>query len=350
MDSIALPATQWLSLYWFRWSVLSNFSYENAYVLWAIPVIPVFYFIKWVLHYRFREKVEIAFMGKKEPYDLSALLRFIPPGVQSFFFIFLLLALARPQKTSEIKEQKSEGIDIVLALDISESMRMEDLRPNRLEAAKNVGLKFIQGRLNDRIGIVLFAGEAFSLSPLTNDYGLLEDYLDQIDFNLISKPGTAIGSALAVATNRMLESKSKSKIVVLISDGDNTAGNIDPFTAAEIANAYGVKLYTIAVGKDGPVPMGEDIFGNTNYVQNNLDEATLRKIAALGQGQFFRATNNTTLQRIFKKIDQFERTEIKVKRFKQKQDYYTIYLSWAVVLLLLWLALKSTFLMNALED
>lgn len=350
MDRLGLNPDFWWHPFWFRPDVLAGFTWENPWFLYAIPAVPVLYMLKWALHFRFRDKIEIAFFQKKTPTDPSALARFIPPGIQSFFLAMLLVALARPQKTSELTEQKSEGIDIVLAADISESMRIEDLKPNRLEAAKEVAGRFVEGRSVDRIGIVVFAGDAFAVAPLTNDYALLQDYIDEIDFNLITKPGTAIGSALAVATNRMMESKAKSRVVVLLSDGDNTAGNIDPLTAARIAAGYGIKIYTIAVGKDGPVPMGTDFFGNPQFIENNLDERTLREIAQVGSGQFFRATSERTLEGIFKKIDQLEKSEVRVRRYRQTQDFYMVYLHWAMVFLLMWLATKSTFMTNALED
>ena len=340
----------WWHPFWLRPDVLAGFTWENPVFLYAIPAIPLLYLIKWALHFRFRERIEIAFFGKTAPTDWTALARFIPPGIQSLFLAFLLLALARPQRTSELAEQKSEGIDIVVCTDISESMRIEDLKPNRLEAAKQVAAEFVKGRANDRIGLVVFAGDAFAMAPLTNDYALLQDYIDQIDFSLITKPGTAIGSALAVATNRMIESKAKSRVVVLLSDGDNTAGNIDPSTAARIAAGYDIKLYTIAVGKDGPVPMGTDLFGNPQYIENSLDERALRLIAYLGHGQFFRATSEKTLQQIFRRIDQLEKSEVRVRRYRQTQDYYWVYLNYALVFFLIWLATKSTFMTNALED
>jgi Ca-activated chloride channel family protein len=262
----------------------------------------------------------------------------------------LLVALARPQKTNEKVEQWTEGIDIMLAVDISQSMQIEDFTPNRLEAAKQVARDFIKGRLQDRIGIVVFSGDAFSLSPLTTDYHLLNSYLNEISFDMIENRGTAIDSALAVVTNRMRESESKSKVCILLSDGDNTAGNIDPITSAELAAAYNIKIYTIVVGKEGLVPFGKDYFGRPNMVENTVDETTMRKIAKIGSGEFFRVTDNEALKSVFAKIDQYEKAEIKETRFKDTSDYYFIYLEWAMVFLLLWLLMKSTFLSNILQD
>ena len=280
----------------------------------------------------------------------TALLRFVPEILLMMVLSLVLTALARPQKSNEKVEQWTEGIDIMIALDISQSMQIEDFLPNRLEAAKEVARDFIKGRLQDRIGIVVFSGDAFSLAPLTTDYRLLNSYIDEISFEMIESRGTAIGSALAVVTNRMQESKSKSKVCILLSDGDNTAGNIDPITSAELAAAYEIKIYSIIVGKEGLVPFGKDYFGRPNMVENTIDESTMRNIAKIGAGEFFRVTDNEALKNVFSRIDKYEKAEIQETRFKDTSDYYFIYLTWAVVFFLLWMLLKSTFLSNALQD
>jgi len=238
----------------------------------------------------------------------------------------------------------------MLVIDISESMQIEDFKPNRLESAKKVAKEFINGRFQDRIGLVIFSGESYSRCPLTTDYILLNEYVDEISFDLISSRGTAIGSAIAIATNRMRESTSKSKIMILLSDGDNTAGNIDPRTAAQIAKAYGIKIYSIAIGKNGKVPFGKDYFGRTRYVENSLDEKNLREIATITSGKFYRASNNSSLEKIFEVIDEFEKSEIKENRYKNTVDYYQYYLLWAIVLFLIYILIKSTFLNNIIKD
>ena len=284
---------------------------------------------------------------KKTPLTL---VRLLPDFLLALVLALVLVALARPQKTNEKVEQWTEGIDIILAIDISQSMQIEDFTPNRLEAAKDVARDFIKGRVQDRIGIVVFSGDAFSLAPLTTDYDLLYAYLDEIGFDMIENRGTAIGSALAVVTNRMRESDSKSKVCILLSDGDNTAGNIDPITAAELAAAYNIKTYTIVVGKEGLVPFGKDYFGRPHMVENTVDETTMRKIAKISNGQFFRATDNEALKNVFETIDTYEKAEIKETRFKDTADFYFVYLRWALVLMLLWMLLKSSFLSNVLQD
>ncbi len=238
----------------------------------------------------------------------------------------------------------------MMAIDISQSMQISDFTPTRLDAAKEVAIDFINGRVQDRIGLVVFSGDAFSLAPLTTDYELLKSYVNEIDFAMIENRGTAIGSALGVVTNRMRESDSKSKVCILLSDGDNTAGNIDPITAAELASAYGIKIYTIIVGKEGMVPYGKDFFGRPNMIENTVDETIMRKIAEIGSGEFFRVSDTEALVRVFDRIDQLEKAEIKETRFKDTADYYYNYLMWAIVFLLLWLFLKSTFISNILQD
>lgn len=340
----------WYSADWFNPSTIKSFSWEHPEVLLGLIIVPILFIVRWVLRYYFNQKLPVAISQKDLHTSPLNLVRLIPEFLLMLVLMLILTALARPQKTNEKVEQWTEGIDIMVALDISQSMQIEDFQPNRLEAAKKVALDFIQGRIQDRIGIVVFSGDAFSLSPLTTDYDLLRSYINEISFEMIENRGTAIGSAMAVVTNRMRESESKSKVCILLSDGDNTAGNIDPITAAELASAYGIKIYTIVVGKEGLVPYGKDFFGRPNMIENTVDETTMRKMASVGGGEFFRATDNQALRQVFAKIDQYEKAEIKETRFKDTSDYYFIYLQWAVSFFLLWLLLKSTFISNVLQD
>jgi Ca-activated chloride channel homolog len=340
----------WYTLDWFTPSTLKAFTWEYPVFLYLLLAVPLLFIVRWVLRYYFNQKLPVAVSQKDLTTSPANLIRLLPEFLLMLALMLILTALARPQKTNEKVEQWTEGIDIMIALDISQSMQIEDFTPNRLEAAKRVALNFIQGRLQDRIGLVVFSGDAFSLAPLTTDYDLLRSYVNEINFEMIENRGTAIGSAMAVVTNRMRESESKSKVCILLSDGDNTAGNIDPITAAELASAYGIKVYTIVVGKEGLVPYGKDFFGRPNMIENTVDETTMRKMADIGGGQFFRATDNQALAQVFAKIDQYEKAEIKETRFKDTSDYYFVYLQWAVSFFLLWLLLKSTFISNVLQD
>ncbi|UXP31045.1 VWA domain-containing protein [Reichenbachiella agarivorans] len=345
-----MAETQWLSLKWFTWETLQSFQWEFPIVFYAFYAFPLILLV-WILIDRLkRQSLAIALTEKDIKWSPISILRHVPNIILLLTFTLLLLALARPQKTNEKVEQWTEGIDIMMLIDISESMQIEDFRPNRLEAAKDVARNFVMGRFQDRIGLVVFSGEAYSRSPLTSDYELLNTYIDDINFDLIEKSGTAIGSAIAVGTNRMRESESKTKVMILLSDGDNTAGNIDPIIAAELADAYDIKIYTIAIGKEGKVPFGQDFFGRTRYVENTLNETTLRKIAEIGHGRFFRVSDNQALEQVFELIDKYEKAEIKENRFKDTTDFYTVYLIWGMILFLLWLLLKSTFISNILQD
>ena len=347
MDKLTSP---WYSLEWFTTSTFNAFTWENQFILYFIATVPLLFVLRWAVKYFLNQKLPVALiMGDLKSSVLNGL-RFIPEIMMMIVFALLLVGLARPQRTNEKVEQWTEGIDIMIALDISQSMQIEDFQPNRLQAAKKVARDFIKGRLQDRIGLVVFSGDAFSLAPLTTDYELLYSYLNDISFDMIESRGTAIGSALAVVTNRMRESESKSKVCILISDGDNTAGNIDPITSAELAAAHNIKIYTIVVGKEGLVPYGKDFFGRPQMVENTVDETTMRKIASLASGEFFRVTDNEALKNVFKRIDQYEKAEIKESRFKDTTDFYHIYLQWAMVFFLLWLAMKSSFLTNVLQD
>lgn len=347
MDSLIDP---WYSPEWFTPTVLKGFTWENQMLLYGLFGIPLLFIIRWLTRYYFNQKLPVALTKSDLKSSPVNLIRLLPEILLALVLALVLVALARPQRTNEKVEQWTEGIDIMIALDISQSMQIEDFKPNRLEAAKDVARDFIKGRKQDRIGLVVFSGDAFSLAPLTTDYDLLQSYLNDISFEMIESRGTAIGSAMAVVTNRMRESESKSKVCILISDGDNTAGNIDPITAAELADAYNIKIYTIVVGKEGMVPFGKDFFGRPQMVENSVDETTMRKIAEIGKGEFFRVTDNEALVSVFKRIDQYEKAEIKESRFKDTSDFYFIYLKWALVLFLLWLLLKSSFLSNILQD
>jgi len=339
-----------LSWQWFLPETFRSFEWENLWALHIIWIVPLLILLRKMIKYFKNSSLELTLprsVAKTNPWTY---LRLIP----TLFFILAMwmiaVALARPQRTNERVEQFTEGIDIMLVLDISESMDLQDFKPNRLEAAKETAVEFINGRFGDRIGMVVFSGEAYSLTPLTTDYSLLTDLIEEVNFDMIQAKGTAIGSALAAGTNRMRESESVSKVIVLLSDGDNNAGNVDPIFAAQLAAAMDIKIYTIAVGKDGMVPYGTDFFGRPQMIESYLDESTLRDIAAIGGGEFFRAGDDDALDQIFEQINALEKAEIIENRYKETQDYYRAYLFWGLLFFFIWMGLKSTFLNNFLLD
>lgn len=336
----------WLSLRWFGWEALGSFHWAHPYFLYAIPAIPLAFLLRNAFHRKSRQFLTIPYEATETPDDWLTRLRYVQPVSVALALTLILLALARPQIITERTDRFSEGIDIMLLVDVSDSMLEKDLNPDRLTAAKRVARNFVRGRLQDRIGIIVFAGEAYSLCPLTTDYDLLYGFLDDLKPDMIRTAGTAIGSALAVGVNRMRDSKSQSKVTILISDGDNTSGNLDPITAARLAKAFGVRIYTIAVGSTRRVSKGDSLQTPSALV----DESELQEIAAAGDGKYFRATDNDTLVKVFTQINKLEKVKFKNVVFREVKDFYRVYLYWAILLILLALATKSTFMSNILED
>jgi len=332
-----------------RYTTLAGYQWQQPRLLLLIAAVPLLFGLRWLLARR-RAQVGVAFAPGPVRRDWTAALRFVPDVVLGLAIIFAIVALARPQRTDERVEQVGRGIDLVLALDVSGSMEIQDLRPNRLEAAKRIATDFLTSRVGDRLALVAFAGEAYSLAPLTTDYDLLRESLGSLHFGMIKSDGTAIGTALGVATNRLRESKARSRVCILLSDGESNAGSLDPLLAAQLAHAFGIRIYTIGVGKDGFVPYGQDSLGRTRYVSTRLDETTMRQLAAAADGQFFRATDAAGLRQVFNQINKLEKSEIKQLRFRNTKDFYRPYLWLSIGLWLLWLLLKSTFLSNPLED
>lgn len=261
----------------------------------------------------------------------------------------LIVAFARPQSSTSWQDVKTEGIDIVLAFDISSSMLAQDFDPNRLEAAKNVAIEFIKNRPNDRIGLVVYSGESFTQCPLTTDHDKLINLFQSIKNGMITD-GTAIGMGLANAVNRLKESKAKSKVVILLTDGENTAGSIPPLTAAEIASTFGVKVYTIGVGTKGKAPVPMNMFGRTvvQMMPVSIDEESLKDIAELTNGKYFRATDNESLSEIYAEIDQMEKTVIEEQQYEKKNEEFLPLAMLALGILLTEFILRKTIMRSAL--
>jgi len=247
----------------------------------------------------------------------------------------IIFALARPQSTKHWRNVSTEGIDIMLALDISSSMLARDFKPDRLEASKDVAIQFISSRPNDRIGLVVFSGESFTQCPLTTDHAVLINLFHEVKSGMI-EDGTAIGNGLATAINRLKESKAKSKVIILLTDGVNNKGEISPLTAAEIAQTFGIRVYTIGVGTMGmaPYPVNTPFGVQYQNMKVEIDEKVLKQIAKETGGKYFRATNNNKLIAIYKQIDQLEKSKIKVNEISKREEQYVKYALWALILLL----------------
>ncbi len=279
-------------------------------------------------------------VSSTEPFEKMAK----PRKIWLYYFPFtlivvglLIVVLARPQTSDSYSNSTTEGINIVIAMDISGSMLARDLSPNRLEAAKDVGIEFVLSRPNDNFGLVVFAGESFTQCPLTSNHASLVNLFKQVDFGMI-EDGTAIGLGLATAINRIKDAPGKSKVIILLTDGTNNTGDIAPISAAEIAQSFGIRVYTIGVGTRGMAPVPTlDVFGNIHYVQAEvvIDENTLQKIAATTGGKYFRATNTNSLKEIYSEIDKMEKTKLKTENYSRKYEQYIPFLLVALGVLLL---------------
>jgi Ca-activated chloride channel family protein len=326
------------SLYWFE------FQYPGFFYLLAIvPLLSIWFVWKsGNVHAEIRLSTVNSFQGIGRSWKVF---------FKSSWFFFriltiaaLLIAMARPQSKSSWQNVNAEGIDIVIAFDLSPSMLARDFKPNRLEAAREVAVDFIDMRADDRIGLVVFSGEAFTQCPLTTDHRVLKELFAELQLGVIDT-GTAIGMGLATAVNRLRESETKSKVIILVTDGVNTAGSIPPLTAAEIAKEYGIRVYTIGVGTRGkalsPVAIinGQYQYG---YQDVEIDENNLRQIADMTGGKYFRATNNATLKNIYTEIDKMEKTRLKVTEYSRKKEEFFWYLIAAAGLLLFEFITRNT--------
>lgn len=343
-----LNAEQWFSFQWFFWDTFKSYRWEYTYFLYAIPFLPGLFWLRHLLHKDSRQFLVLSIDNRASLSDWLVLLRFVQPASVLISLTLILIALARPQTINGRTDRVSEGIDIAILIDVSDSMLQKDLKPDRLTAAKKVARNFIQGRLQDRIGLIIFAGEAFSLCPLTTDYNLLYGFLDELNPNMIPTAGTAIGSAIALSVNNLRDSRSPTRMAILISDGDNTSGNLDPLTAAKLANAYGVRIYTIAAGKASRLFKNDSL--DLGASAGKLDENELQNIALATKGKYFTAADNVSLNAVFQQIDQLEKVQYREFKFNEVKDYYRPYLYWAIVFFLIALLSKSTFMSNILED
>ncbi|MBQ7162620.1 MAG: VWA domain-containing protein [Bacteroidales bacterium] len=259
----------------------------------------------------------------------------VPFALRCLVFALVVVVLARPQSVDSWQNTSTEGIDIVVALDISTSMLAEDLKPNRLEAAKSIASSFIAGRHSDNIGLVVFAGESFTQCPLTTDHAVLINLFNSIHSGLI-EDGTAIGLGLANAVSRIKDSEAKSKVIILLTDGTNNRGDIDPLTAAELAKSFGIRVYTIGVGRQGKAPYPFQTANGVVYqnIEVSIDEEPLKQIASLTGGVYYRATDNAKLEGIYREIDQLEKTKMQVQQYSKRNEEYGRFALWAMLLLL----------------
>ena len=331
--------------------MFKNIIFAHPQFFWLLLLLPLM--ILWHFFWDKKSKPSVtisstvAFKRAKSLYNQLYHLLFL---LRIIAIALLIIALARPQTRSESAKTKiTEGIDIVMAIDVSASMLSQDLKPNRFEALKKVASQFVKDRPNDRIGLVIYAGESYTKTPVTSDKSIILHALSELTYGQI-EDGTAIGMGLATAVNRLKESKAKSRVIILLTDGVNNTGFIDPQTAAELAAEYGIKVYTVGIGTNGMAlsPYALNIDGSIIYrmQQVDIDEPLMKKIAKTTNGRYFRATNNQKLQQIYDEINQMETTKVEEFKYTEVDEKFRLWVLIAGVLLLLEFLLKHTLFRN----
>jgi len=328
--------------------MMADITFKNPELLWLLLVL-----LPMVAYHVFlqrRNRVEFRYSGianiKNAASTVKSKLIHAPFVLRMMASALLIVVLARPQSTSSWQDVTSEGIDIVMALDISGSMLAEDLKPNRLEASKKVAKTFMGKRPNDRLGLVIFAGESFTQCPLTTDHSVILNLFADVKSGML-QDGTAIGMGLATSIKRLKDSEAISKVVILLTDGDNNSGNIAPATAAEIAKEFGIRVYTIGVGTRGTAPYPQiDPFGRTVYhdMEVKINEELLTRIADMTGVKYFRATDNASLEEIYTEIDELEKSKIDVTEYRKRKEEYLPYALAALLLLACEVLLRQTVL------
>lgn len=332
---------------------MSSIEFASPHFLFILIVIPLL--VTWYIFRNNKQQAYVRFSDTgffdKLPRTWKSYLRHIVFALQMVALGLFIVALARPQSSSKNQKVNIEGIDIVLAMDISSSMLAADLKPDRLEAAKAVASDFVAGRPGDRMGLVVFSGETFTQVPLTTDHGMMLNMLTDMKCGML-EDGTAIGDGLASAVSRLKDSEAISKVVILLTDGDNNAGSIDPNTAAEMAKLFGIRVYTIGAGTRGTAPYPvQTPFGGIQYQQVpvTINETLLQQIADETGGKYFRAESERKLQQIYDEIDKMERSKIEVNEFKRLHEEFYPFVIWGLILLVLSFILKNTIFKSITE-
>ncbi len=322
-----------------------NIEFANPNLLWLLMIVPAA--IVWYVLRHKKQEASVRFSDlsgfAKLPKTWKAYLRHLLFALKVAALALLIVALARPQSSLTNKKSNIEGIDIVMAMDVSGSMLARDLKPDRLTAAKEVASEFVEGRPGDRMGLVIFSGESFTQVPLTTDHGVMLNMLAEMKNGLIDD-GTAIGDGLATAISRLKDSDAISKVIILLTDGINNSGSVDPYTAAEMAKLFGIRVYTIGVGSYGtaPYPVQTPFGTQIQQMKVEIDEKLLQNIANSTDGKYFRATSTQKLDEVYQEIDKLERSKIEVTEFSRLHEEFYPLVAWALALLLLEFLLRKT--------
>lgn len=313
---------------------MGSMEFANPYYLYGLLLVPLLGAWYWWQDRNRRNAMTysaVSLLGARSEWGM-VWQRHLPMLFRLVGVALLVVALARPQEFSQESSSTTEGIDIMFSLDVSSSMLARDFTPDRIEAAKELGIKFISGRQSDRMGLVIFAGEAFTMCPLTIDHATLINQFNDVEPNML-EDGTAIGSGLAMAVQRLVGSDATSRVVILMTDGVNNSGEIAPYTAAEIAKTYGIRVYVIGIGTEGEAPYPVQTPMGIRYqpMKVHIDEPLMEKIAGLTGGEYFRATDNSSLEEVYARIDALEKSKIHVDKFMHKDEAFML---WALLALL----------------
>ncbi len=327
--------------------MMQGIEFANPEFLYLFFLIPAMILVHWKIRTKRRTDIQVPDLLSFRNYRPSIRQRFgwLPVFLRFLAVSAIIVALARPRSSSSGSNVTSEGIAIVLAMDVSTSMLAEDLRPNRIEAAKRVAADFIKERPTDLIGMVIFSGESFTQCPITSDHAVLLNLMDEIKSGVL-EDGTAIGEGLATAIARIKDSKAKSKVIILLTDGVNNKGQVSPVTAGEIAKTFGIRVYTIGVGKNGTAPYPFQTPFGIQYqnVPVEIDEGIMQEISSATDGKYFRATNNNKLKEIYGEIDKMEKTKVEVTEFRRYTEEYLPYVLLAAAFFILEITLRLTLL------
>jgi Ca-activated chloride channel family protein len=322
---------------WLKLKTIFTYDWENPYFLYLIPLPLVIILISSLVNRRKKSTIALSFSTPMEQNRWVRLISFIPKTIESLCLLCVILAIASPYKKIIKTEIKYGGVDMVMALDLSSSMLTQDVAPSRLEVAKKLAISFAKNRTQDQISLVAFAGSPYLASPLTSDLTYITKAISLLESRQIKEEGTALGDALGMSINQIREEKNPKKVAIVISDGNNTAGNLDPITAASLAKSFGIKVYTIAVGSNKPS-------------LDPVDESTLRLIAEKSNGQFYRATDTKTLSDIFTEIDFLEKSRSLQVSTEIHEDVKPIFIKIAFLFFCIGILLKLTPISNILED
>ena len=327
--------------------MLSDVTFKYPFLLYFLAVVPLMIFWYWRKLKSISPNISYSTLRNFDGINPTLKERLVhaPFVLRTIAITLLIIAIARPQSFSTGENVYTEGIDVAILLDISGSMLAEDFKPNRLDAAKNVIDEFIGGRTSDKIGLVVFAGKSFTQCPLTIDYSVLRNLLKDIKSGMI-EDGTAIGTAIANGVNRLKDSKGKSKIIILLTDGVNNSGEVDPITAAQIAQTFGIRIYTVGVGTrgDAPYPFQTPFGIQYQMVPVEIDETVLKQVAQITDGHYFRATDNKKLEEIYQEIDKMEKTRVEITSYRNAKELFYAWAGGGLLLLLLELILSRTYL------